>query len=659
MKVLVLILASDGYPYNRYEEQWRRYMNLDPRFECYFYKGVASLTTPYDCSNNTLRIRQGENRHLILEKTYKALEFFRPRFAEFDYIARPNMSSLFLWERYAAYLEGLPREGLLEGHFMPAYGGYPSGCGFTMSTDVAEKILDLRYPQRIMDDVTFGDAAKKLDISIKPRTFTEVRQSTLTTQLPQIQANPSIFHLRICTDNRVEDVGVYRSLITDLYSLPPDRIAPDMTLTLQGESVGFYAAPFKGVVSIYFTDADQRYFCKQVTYNSRYSILPRELFFLDMLKDKPWAPKLAYTNNKDIVVTDYIGERLTAANCPADAAEQAIQILEELHALSITHNDIKDGEILVRDGRLFLIDYGWSRLNGSMSCGRGFFDQAKPGGDVHDSNFLTFVGRALKRTIPIPDSLKHLRRGAPPIAVAAAVAPAHAALNTPYKDSRRPHGSQSEVPRIVEKDGILHVSGYQHFTVNRATKRAEPQSKREKYLKLQALFADLVAQGCMSIADLGCSAGILSFLAHQAGFQRVHAMDHDVEYLEIVRSCTMAMDASGAILPSRYSFGDLLPTPCDVVLMISLLHWVFSCTALYGNFQDIATYLKGIGARFLCIEWIDPRDQAIQFLKHTEMNKAVQKEAYTLENFLKAFGTPVKVIPMENSTRTLYVFATK
>jgi CMP-N-acetylneuraminic acid synthetase len=197
------------------KEQWKRYMNLDSRFECYFYKANLGIATPYELSGNLLQIKQSENRNLILEKTFKALEYFRPRFHEFDFISRPNMSTFFLFDRYVSYLETLPKGPIAEGVRIYAHNyEYPSGCGFTVSSEAAELILEGRNQgQFIMDDVTIGKICKEKKIPFRWRQFYEVKGSSIEKSIEDIRNNPKIFHLRFKTNDRKQDIVNYTTIV--------------------------------------------------------------------------------------------------------------------------------------------------------------------------------------------------------------------------------------------------------------------------------------------------------------------------------------------------------------------------------------------------------------------------------------------------------------
>jgi hypothetical protein len=219
MKVLNLILASNGTAYSAFETQWARYMHSSPQVESYFYKARQDLKTPYELSGNTLWIQMPDTMATVYAKTVKALAFFRPRFAEFDFILRPNMSSLFIFDRYLTYLATLPPNRCIEGVFVHSYGyTYPSGCGFTITPDVAELLITSTSVQYHMDDVTIGKIAHENGIKVKLRGFLCVEPDTVSTAITKLKTAPGLFHLRFKTDNRQRDSEAYSAIVDSIMS---------------------------------------------------------------------------------------------------------------------------------------------------------------------------------------------------------------------------------------------------------------------------------------------------------------------------------------------------------------------------------------------------------------------------------------------------------
>jgi len=81
-----------------------------------------------------------------------------------------------------------------------------------------------------------------------------------------------------------------------------------------------------------------------------------ELFWLKKLSQFSWSPKLIEEGERHIIMT-YVGEPVTITTLPSDWKEQMEVILSDLASVSCFHNDIKNAELLVKDGKLHLIDY--------------------------------------------------------------------------------------------------------------------------------------------------------------------------------------------------------------------------------------------------------------------------------------------------------------
>lgn len=222
----------------------------------------------------------------------------------------------------------------------------------------------------------------------------------------------------------------------------------------------------------------------------------------------------------------------------------------------------------------------------------------------------------------------------------------------PYKNSRRSgKGSQQETPTVKCNEGQCIVGGYQHFTITH-----DILNVTGGYQGKFAFIKNFLRQhrDCESVMDVGASNGLVAFTAVQLGFRDVHALDHDVDCIKLIDTINDELDLNTNAI--KWSFGDPHPA-CDIVIVGALIHWVYSCTALYGNFDEIVTYLHGLTNQHLLIEWVNPNDPAIRSFKHTTFNNGIIKEPYTRERFIhslhKHFSRVQKVYSV-NGTRELF-----
>lgn len=98
---------------------------------------------------------------------------------------------------------------------------------------------------------------------------------------------------------------------------------------------------------------------KTVSTFSEFKILEREVSWLSKLQSTGIVPQLlSYT--ADTLTLDYRGEPVRKYNLPADWRRQASDILATLSQHGCCHNDIKCDNLVVLNGKLSLIDFGWA-----------------------------------------------------------------------------------------------------------------------------------------------------------------------------------------------------------------------------------------------------------------------------------------------------------
>jgi len=280
--------------------------------------------------------------------------------------------------------------------------------------------------------------------------------------------------------------------------------------------------------------------------------------------------------------------------------------------------------------KVYLCDFGWGSINCELDCGIGIWNcnnKQKPGGFLYDDTSLERLGFTED-------------------------------ITPPYMDVKRKVGSQSEIPSIHSSSDDIIVSGYQEFTINRKTHMIKYKKKVEKYLYFQQLTKELKNESnCTSMVDIGCSSGLYSFMAYNSGFEHIVSLDHDTEYIDkfqkIINLCNIKN-----INPYVYSFGDTISETFDVVFCGAIIHWIFSLTSDFRNFNSIIEYIVSLSKQFLVIEWVDPKDAAIVSFNHITRRQKDGDETYNTHNFeqaLQHYTTIVKKTKVDGTTRTMYV----
>jgi len=184
------------------------------------------------------------------------------------------------------------------------------------------------------------------------------------------------------------------------------------------------------------------------------------------------------------------------------------------------------------------------------------------------------------------------------------------------------------------------------------------KQKVKKFEYIQSLLRDLYeTHGATTLTDIGCSGGEISFIAQHLGYERIDCLDHDSEYVSTVERLIDIQHLKEVVYPKLFSFGEPL-RKSDVVVCGALIHWVFSCTADFGDFNAIIKYLADSVGKFLMMEWIDPRDPAITGFHHLDCNSKPTKQVYSVQNFEHALSAHGKIISkraVDGNTRVMYL----
>lgn len=133
-----------------------------------------------------------------------------------------------------------------------------------------------------------------------------------------------------------------------------------------------------GATSLYFVDEKKRFFLKIPVKYFKYDILKREIYILKKLsKYEKYFPKIIDYNDYGII-TEYIGDILNTKNIPKDINVQINEIINILKSENIKHCDIKNDELLVKNNILYIVDWGWGKVNDKFDCDIGLSKLIKP-----------------------------------------------------------------------------------------------------------------------------------------------------------------------------------------------------------------------------------------------------------------------------------------
>ena len=128
-----------------------------------------------------------------------------------------------------------------------------------------------------------------------------------------------------------------------------------------------------GSTGKYYIDSKNKIFIKEdILYNKKFDTIKREALIYQLLikHNMNWSLKLIdYKDN--YLITEYLNnsKNIDKYNIPNDYKEQLNKIFSDMDKLNLRHNDLKLSDILVQDGKIIIIDFGWASINNCFSCG--------------------------------------------------------------------------------------------------------------------------------------------------------------------------------------------------------------------------------------------------------------------------------------------------
>ncbi len=126
----------------------------------------------------------------------------------------------------------------------------------------------------------------------------------------------------------------------------------------QDKTVGRFNAYWKGCTSV-VEKVDGAVTKKQVSYG-KYNLTENEHRILSEVSSRHFPKVLG--QSADSVTLEDCGHPLSVDSVPTDWRTQLVQILLDLRTNKIQHRDIRLENLMMKDGVVKLIDFGWARL---------------------------------------------------------------------------------------------------------------------------------------------------------------------------------------------------------------------------------------------------------------------------------------------------------
>lgn len=290
-----------------------------------------------------------------------------------------------------------------------------------------------------------------------------------------------------------------------------------------------------------------------------FGLVEREVRWLTKLLPFDRVPKLVNHSDEHIVMT-YVGSRLSKKNLPEDWEIQVKHLAEGLKKHRCSHNDVKVDEMMVLDGKIHLIDFGWATEIG------------KPMPDTWPSNLC------------VQDNEETLT------ATCMEVAHQKDPLASIKSAWVRQKGHLCQGSNIRDEKAYHDIPGFEQY--------AELEVHRGMTHKRVDLIADNTQVQGRTVLDLGCAVGGVSQgLAHKGAV--VFGVDHDPHAIRVAKETSQYFD-----LDANYIVMDL--------------------ETLYKSWRDPDGLFFGLPQTFDVVVWFDQfmwaakqqgRKQALQFLR--------------------------------------------
>jgi serine/threonine protein kinase len=209
---------------------------------------------------------------------------------------------------------------------------------------------------------------------------------------------------------------------------------------------------------------------------------------------------------------------------------------------------------------------------------------------------------------------------------------------------------------LVLAPGLALVDGYQQYVLTRHSIRCGPRHpETQAKASLMAAWMSPRFLAGRDVLDLGGNAAFHSLWALQQGALHATVVDIDGGALENGKRAAAHVGIP-ALSVAATNVADWTE-PADVVLALALVHWAYSCTALFGSASAFVERIASLTRYLAFVEWVAPADRVVAEFGHLEWNAASVAAPYTEVDFLaslnRAFARVV-VVGDVSATRRVY-----
>lgn len=381
--------------------------------------------------------------------------------------------------------------------------------------------------------------------------------------------------------------------------------------------------PPRSSSGFYYVDSNKKYFLKVFKNERLESSFKNEIKILKILDKYPkHFPKIVLVG-QNYFVMNYCGEMISAENIPVDVYTQVDDILNILNNEKIRHLDIKQFEVLVNNGILNLIDFGFSRVNFNEDHG------PRPNDDLEFNLLIDNVVRLANKKNISPRNK---------------YAPRDESKTdkkfVKYVVNKRKHhnASQAQSSSLTINGSIATFDGYQSYFIQKTADGILIDVAKKTKIKCEMIQSIMTEQE--SVLDLGCSNGAVGiWIGLQGKAKHIYLYDHDSECISNLRQLReWLVPCSMEIHEKEYVFGDPnnIKESFDYVTTLATLHWFYSATTNMGCLYKILENLRNMTRVALIVEWVNESDPMLNGLKHTKMNHEIHVTKYSRENFIGA-----------------------